>query len=302
MNIRYFEYLREINKCKSFKKAEKRLHISAQQLGRIVTSIEDEFGVSIFERNNLGLHLTKEGEEFLTRVKALLDLYQAMHRMPDDSKNISLSGPLNICASINTWPMMGELVAAFANRYPGISINYRMCTDRELLDNVERYENTVGILFRVVVKGMAVLEVPETVQTDFIQKNKMAIYCGKSNPLCLQYKKVSLHHVKDIPLIVYAPNEDDEIRTYKIYELLCGNQPVVKYSTNDASLFHKILQEDEEVIYIGAAYSKEIRTDYCAMIELLDDVFQEIRLVQSPKTMESLTAKAFIEHINDYIL
>ncbi len=40
-------------------KAEKRLHISAQQLGRIVTSIEDEFGVSIFERTNLGLHLTK---------------------------------------------------------------------------------------------------------------------------------------------------------------------------------------------------------------------------------------------------
>ena len=89
MDIRYFEYLREINKCKSFKKAEKRLHISAQQLGRIVTSIEDEFGVSIFERTNLGLHLTKEGEEFLTRVKALLDLYQAMHRMPADSKNIS---------------------------------------------------------------------------------------------------------------------------------------------------------------------------------------------------------------------
>ncbi len=124
----------------------------------------------------------------------------------------------------------------------------------------------------------------------------------KSNPLCLQYKKVSLHHVKDVPLIVYAPNEDDEIRTYKIYELLCGNQPVVKYSTNDASLFHKILQEDEEVIYIGAAYSKRDSDRLLRHDRVTGRCFQEIRLVQSPKTMESLTAKAFIEHVKDYIL
>ncbi len=301
MDIRYFEYLREINRCKSFKKAEKQLHISAQQLGRIVTAIEEEFGVYIFERTNLGLRLTKDGEEFLTMAKALLDLYQAMHRLPDDLDNNTLHGPLNICASINTWPMMGELVAAFANQYPGVSINYRMCTDVELLDTVARYDNTVGILFRVIVKGNAVLEIPDTVETEFIQKNKMAIYCGKSNPLCLQYKKVSLHHVQDIPVIIYAPNEDDEVRTYKIYDLLCGRQPVVKYSTNDASLFHKILQDDDEAIYLGAAYPKEVRTDYCAMIELLDDVVQEIQLVKSPKTAESLTARAFMEYMKQYI-
>lgn len=153
MDIRYFEYLREINRCKSFKKAEKQLHISAQQLGRIVTTIEEEFGVTIFERTNLGLRLTKEGEEFLTMAKALLDVYQSLYQRKDEQENSLLTGTLTICASINTWPIMGELVATFANRYPGIAINYRMCTDMELLDNVERYEDTIGILFRIVVKG-----------------------------------------------------------------------------------------------------------------------------------------------------
>lgn len=301
MDIRYFEYLREINRCKSFKKAEKQLHISAQQLGRIVTTIEEEFGVTIFERTNLGLRLTKEGEEFLTMAKALLDVYQSLYQRKDEQENSLLTGTLTICASINTWPIMGELVATFANRYPGIAINYRMCTDMELLDNVERYEDTIGILFRIVVKGQAVLEVPDTLQTELLQKNKMAVYCGKSNPLSLQYKKISLKSIQEFPLIVYAPNEDDEIRTYKIYEMLCGRKPTVKYNTNDASLFNKILQEDEEAVYIGACYPKEVRKDYCAMLELLDDVFQEILLVKSAKTIQSTTAKAFEEHIKDYV-
>jgi len=302
MDIRYFAYLREINRCKSFKKAEKQLHISAQQLGRIVTAMEEEFGVVIFERTNLGLHLTKEGEAFLTMANAMSSLYQSMHRQPEGQERSLPTGLLTICASVNTWPMMGEIVAAFVKRYPGIALHYRMCTDLELLDNVARYDDTVGILFRMVVKGQAVLEVPDTLQAELLQKNKMAVYCGTSNPLSLQYKKVSLKSIQDVPLIVYAPNEDDEIRIYKIYELLCGKRPTVKYSTNDHQLFQQMLQESGDVIYLGASYPREVRKDHCAMIELLDDVMQEIRLIKKAEESGRSTVEAFAEHIKQYLL
>jgi len=302
MDIRYFEYLQEINRCKSFKKAEKQLHISAQQLGRIVTMMEKEFDVVIFERTNFGLHLTKEGEEFLTKANAMSNLYQSMYPQKDRQERFFPVGMLTICASINTWPMMGEIVAAFVKQYPGVLLHYRMCTDLELLDNVARYDNTVGILFCAIVKGQEILEIPKTLQAEVLQKNEMAVYCGKSNPLILQYKKVSLKSIQEFPLIVYAPNEDDEIRTYKIYEFLCGKRPTVKYSTNDYHLFNQILQESEDAIYIGASYPKEVRKDYCAMIELLDDVTQEIRLIKRPEGVKSLTVGLFEKHIKQYIL
>lgn len=79
MRIEYLKYILEIAAAGSISKASKNLYISHQSLNKILAKIEDELGVSIFERSSQGIILTEEGmlvkvyaEDVLIRTVILL--------------------------------------------------------------------------------------------------------------------------------------------------------------------------------------------------------------------------------------
>ena len=76
MTLQQLKYVITIADCNSMNKAASELFISQPTLSAAVRELEEEIGVTIFHRNNKGIVVTAEGNEFLGYARQLLEQYR----------------------------------------------------------------------------------------------------------------------------------------------------------------------------------------------------------------------------------
>lgn len=78
MQIKSLRYFMELAQAGSFYKAAKTLHISQQGLSKSIASLEEELGLSLVERNQRGIRLTRDGEMVLGHVRSIVSEHDSM--------------------------------------------------------------------------------------------------------------------------------------------------------------------------------------------------------------------------------
>lgn len=78
MKIEHLRYFQCFANAKSINQAAKELYISQQHLNRILTSLENDLHVTLFERSNRGMVLTEDGQKFAKYAGKILTEYSAM--------------------------------------------------------------------------------------------------------------------------------------------------------------------------------------------------------------------------------
>ena len=73
MNLSQLYYFRKLADLQHYAKAAKELYITQPSLSNAISSLENELGVSLFQRTGRNIQLTKCGQEFLEYVEAGLD-------------------------------------------------------------------------------------------------------------------------------------------------------------------------------------------------------------------------------------
>ena len=76
MDYRHLKYFMEVAQQKSFSKAARSLHISQSAISRMIKSLEDEMGVTLFIRNAKTVELTAPGTIFLNYAKRALFVFE----------------------------------------------------------------------------------------------------------------------------------------------------------------------------------------------------------------------------------
>ena len=72
MQIRQFEYVMEIARQGSIKRAAEKLYISQQALSETLKLLEEKLGFSIFQRTNKGVVPTANGAKVLRDIEEIL--------------------------------------------------------------------------------------------------------------------------------------------------------------------------------------------------------------------------------------
>lgn len=72
MNILHFKYAVEIAKTKSISKAAENLYMGQPNLSRAIKELEENLGITIFNRTTKGISITPEGEQFLQYAKRII--------------------------------------------------------------------------------------------------------------------------------------------------------------------------------------------------------------------------------------
>lgn len=94
MNLKQIEYVHCISKFGSMHKAAKELYISQPNLTKSISSLENELGITIFNRNNKGVELTQDGYDFLINTKPILiqmDHIEKLYKNFPISKHFKIS-------------------------------------------------------------------------------------------------------------------------------------------------------------------------------------------------------------------
>ena len=76
MDYRHLKYFMEVAEQKSFSKAARNLHISQSAISRMIKSLEEELGVTLFIRNAKTVEITAPGTIFLNYAKRCLFVFE----------------------------------------------------------------------------------------------------------------------------------------------------------------------------------------------------------------------------------
>ncbi len=97
MNLLHMKYVVEIAETKSINKAAEKLYVGQSALSRAVKELEEDLGVSLFERSAKGMFLTQDGEIFVnyarTILKQVVDVENIFRHGTVATKQFSVSVP-----------------------------------------------------------------------------------------------------------------------------------------------------------------------------------------------------------------
>lgn len=80
MNVLHMKYAVEVARIGSINRAAEELYVAQPNLSRSIKELENELGITIFDRSSKGMFLTGEGEEFILYAKKILQQIDALEK------------------------------------------------------------------------------------------------------------------------------------------------------------------------------------------------------------------------------
>lgn len=183
-----------LSKSLKFSKASKELNMSPSALSRMISRLEDELGVLLFDRNSREVLLTDNGKKFSDFAKNCLIQKNELFDSFSEDKN-ELSGTLNVFASVTAcYSIMPPFIKKLTEKYPAVHLSVET--------------GDPALAFNAVREGraqLAVAAIPQTKPYDLecisMKKSPLVFAASSSGP----YTKVQgspQDIVSSVPLIL----------------------------------------------------------------------------------------------------
>lgn len=207
MRIEQLRYLIEIEKTASINKASNHLFITQQSLNISLTKLEDELGVTIFDRTAHGVHLTREGQIVIEYAIDVINKTEHLKRMLA-KKNNELVGTLEISAGpAFSYEVMPKVLLKMHDMYEKISIEYLEC---ETLDMIKSIINNEQKLFLANIvddydRQFQLLNMDKLFSRKICESETCAVV-SENHPLA-KYKTVSKKLLLKYPIGIFQASE-----------------------------------------------------------------------------------------------
>lgn len=144
MNILHMKYAVEVAKAGSLNKASEKLFVALPNVSRSIKELENDLGITIFERSARGISLTPEGGEFISYAKDIL-------KQIDHVENLYKGGGANkqkFSISVPRASYIAEAFVAFSkelNEDPA-EIFYKETNSERTINNILNRDYNLGII------------------------------------------------------------------------------------------------------------------------------------------------------------
>ncbi len=148
MKLEQIEQVIEISKTGSIGKAARNLYMSQPNLSVSIKALEDEIGVTLFNRSKKGMQLTNFGKDFLLYAETIFEHYNILKELCSTATNSQISMSLYI--STMHLKFVNNTFIDLYNKYkkhdPHFSLKELSFT--QVVKNVSDYTSDVGIIFQ----------------------------------------------------------------------------------------------------------------------------------------------------------
>lgn len=205
MDYRHLKYFMEVAQQKSFSKAARNLHISQSAISRMIKSLEEELGVTLFIRNARTVEITAPGTIFYNYAKRCLFVFEHLKsdfenefKLKQDTIEIGLP-------PITDAHVLAKLLGEFKRTYPQIAIKLYEHGSKVIESSVQEGIIDVGIICTIPNKDF---------ESFFLSEDEMCVVMPKGYPL-EENKEVPMKLLADYPLVLYRDdfNLHDDILT-----------------------------------------------------------------------------------------
>jgi len=146
MNLRDLKYLIAVAETLHFGKAAERCYVSQPTLSGQLKKLEDELGVSFFERTNRSVAITPIGEMVLQHAKLIIEQVDAIVQIAQ-AHNDPLAGPIRVGAIPTISPyLMPLILMPLRKQYPKLKLILQEETTDNLIQHLRDHRLDIAIL------------------------------------------------------------------------------------------------------------------------------------------------------------
>ena len=145
MTLQQLKYVTTIANIGSISEAAKRLFVSQPSLTKAIKELEKEMGITIFDRTNKGITVSKEGERFLGYARQVLEqaaLLEEQYKSQSGGKKQFSVSTQHYSFAVNAFVEL--LKGAGIDQY---DVSLRETQTYEIIDDVAHMKSEIGLLF-----------------------------------------------------------------------------------------------------------------------------------------------------------
>ncbi len=194
MELRVLNYFLMTAREENITKAAKLLHITQPTLSRQLMQLEEELGVTLFERGKHSITLTEDGKLLERRAQEILELAEKT-KEEFLQKESSLTGELSVgSGELRSSRFLAQLLASFQKEHPLVRYEIYSGNSDNIKERIEQGTLDLGILVEPVdMSKYEFLRLPE--------KETWGILVREDSKLA-EKEKVTPEDLEDVPLIM----------------------------------------------------------------------------------------------------
>ena len=303
MTLQQVKYVIGIAEAGSFNKAAEKLFISQPSLTSSIHDLENELGITIFNRSGRGVSLTNDGTEFISEARILYLNYEGI--MEKYSLNSNLKKKFGISTQHYSFAIKSfvELVKKYnTNEY---EFAIRETKTKEVIEDVATLRSELGILYLSDFNRKVLLNILNSKNIEFhhLIDCKAYVYIWKGHPLASK-KSLSYEEILDYPCLSFEQGDDASF--YFAEEILSTNEFHRTIKCNDrASVLNLMVGLNGYTLCSGIICEELNGTDYIAIPfrETAGNVnrIMEIGYITKKNMTLNAIGQGYIEEMKKYL-
>ena len=294
MRIQQLHYIVKIVETGSMNEAAKQLFITQPSLSNAVRDLEREMGIKIFIRNPKGITLTKDGVEFLSYARQILEqtaLLEERYKSKNTNRELFSVSSQHYAFVVNAFVSL--LKGADMSRY---ELFLRETRTYEIIDDVKNFRSEIGVLFlnsynRDVLTKM--FDDNRLTYTSLFQAHPH-IFVSQDNPLANR----DIVTMKDLEDFAYLSYDQGIHNSFYFSEEIFSQIPHKKsiVVSDRATLFNLLIGLDGYTIATGILNSN-LNGDNIVSIPLDVEDMIDIVYIRHEKANLSKMGERFIDYL-----
>lgn len=209
MDIKQLRYFVAVAEEQNFTRAAKRLFIAQPPLSRQIQQLEDELGVTLFERGTRPLKMTEAGRFLYTHATRLLVKTNELKAMTQRVGKIERSLSIGFVAT-TLYGLLPRVIRQFREQYPMVKVSLHEMTSSQQLAALKSGEIDVGF-------GRLRIEDP-SIRRIVLREESLMVAVPTSHPYSKRKSSLKLKDLVDRRLLVFPkaprPSFADQILAF----------------------------------------------------------------------------------------
>ncbi|TFE22721.1 LysR family transcriptional regulator [Cohnella luojiensis] len=202
MTLQQLKYVIEVANRGSINEAAKRLFISQPTLSNAIKDLEEEMQFAIFERSNKGISLSKEGVEFLSYARQVVEQAELLESRYLNAK----PSPQHFSVSTQHYAFAVNAFVSLVREYgqDEYELTLRETKTYEIIEDVKSLRSEIGVLYVNEFNGKVINKLLKTANLQFTSlfTAKPHIFISSKNPLAVQ-SIVTIDQLQNYPYLFF---------------------------------------------------------------------------------------------------
>ena len=176
MDIRHLRCLIAVAEELHFGRAAKRLNLSQPPVSLAIKELEEELGVTLFERTSRRISITRAGEQALRDARVVLVGMETLRRRAHDAAS-GLMGSLSIgFISLPAYSFLPDALRQFSEDNERVEIALWEGTTDQIIEDVEAGRIDLGLVLQPT-------SLPQTLESRLVQNDALILAMPEAHPL-----------------------------------------------------------------------------------------------------------------------